>query len=115
MSLLPYTISETSGSYTVEFWADPYVVYHTVRCLTLEPTYGLKSSTVYDLQHVLLCFSPRASGYLKDVQWHLDYWTKETEEAEKAERERLEKEERERIEKAKQEYADRDIQEQKSV
>lgn len=122
MSMLPYIISETSGSCIVEFWAEPYVIYHTVQCLTLEPAYGLESSAVHNLQHAILHFSPRAIGYLKDVQWLLDYWTKETEEdyTGKAERERLEREERERIEKARQEYADQesadsDIQEQQSV
>lgn len=111
MSMLPYIISETSGSCVVEFWAEPYVIYHTVQCLTLEPAYGLESSTVYDLQHAVLCFSPRASEYLKHVQWFLDYWIKELEK----EPEETEAAYRERIEKARQEYADSDIQEQQSV
>lgn len=82
MSLLPYTISNIctgEGSSIIELWADPYVIYHTIRCLTMESAYGLESSVVCNLQHAILHFNPRASRPQKQVQWYLEYWVKELE------------------------------------
>lgn len=88
----PYKISNIRKEghlQVIEIWADWEVVYHTVRCLTFEPAHGLESSTIHNLGHAVLCFSPRAADRERHVKGYLDYFCKE------AKKEQDEKEQKE--------------------
>jgi len=67
-------VREEENLQVIEIWADPEMVFRAVRLLAkYSGTYGLESSVIYDLEHAVLYFNPRAADIERDVTRLLDH------------------------------------------
>jgi len=66
-------VREEKNLQVIEIWADPEIVFRVVRLLAKgSEAYGLESSVIYDLEHAVLYFNPRAADIKRDVTRLLD-------------------------------------------